>query len=145
MITSEELKGNWNQLRGKVEERWSQLSSNDLDQINGNVDQLVGVLQQKTGQAKQTIEHELNELLDSSAQNASSVAEKLGAYSKEANEYAAQVAEQARQQYMQMAGGVQEGYNQAGEYVKQHPAESVAVAFGTGLIAGVMLGLIVRR
>ncbi len=145
MITSEELKGNWNQLRGKVEERWSQLSSNDLDEINGNVDQLVGVLQQKTGQARQTIEHELDALLDATAKGASSVTEKFGAYTKEANEYAAHVADQARQQYMQMAGQVQDGYNQAGEYVKKHPAESVAVAFGTGLIAGVMLGLIVRR
>ena len=145
MITSEELKGSWKQLRGKVEERWSQLSSNDLDEVNGNVDQLVGVLQKKTGQARQTIERELDELLSATSSGASGMAEKLGAYSKEADEYAAHVAEQAREQYMRMAGEVRDGYNQAGDYVKKHPAESVAAAFGTGLIAGVILGLVVRR
>ena len=145
MMTSEEIKGHWNEFRGHVEQRWSQLSSHDLDEVNGNVDQLVGVLQQKTGQARQAIEKDLQELLDSTASGASSMSEKLGKYTKEANEYAAKIADEARDRYMALAGDVRDGYDQAGRMVEKHPGESVAVAFGTGLIAGVVLGLVVRR
>ena len=37
-----------------------------------------------------------------------------------------------------------EGYEQAHEVVRRRPAESVAVAFGTGLLVGVIVGLIAR-
>jgi uncharacterized protein YjbJ (UPF0337 family) len=44
--------GNWKQVRGKVKEKWGQLTDSDLDMINGRRDQLEGKLQERYGYAK---------------------------------------------------------------------------------------------
>jgi uncharacterized protein YjbJ (UPF0337 family) len=40
----DQVAGNWKQLRGKVREKWSELTDDELDQIAGRRDQLVGKL-----------------------------------------------------------------------------------------------------
>ena len=34
------LKGRWTELKGKAKEKWGRLSNDELEQIDGNVDQL---------------------------------------------------------------------------------------------------------
>ena len=46
------LKGQWMQLKGAVRERWGKLTSDDLDQIQGRSEQLIGRLQERYGIAK---------------------------------------------------------------------------------------------
>jgi len=48
--------GRWNSLKGELKSRWATLTDNDLHQIGGNVDKLVGTIQQKTGETQQDIE-----------------------------------------------------------------------------------------
>lgn len=55
------LKGDWNQIKGKVAERWGKLTDDDLAVIAGKRDQLVGVLQMLYGKAQEDIEREVNE------------------------------------------------------------------------------------
>lgn len=43
------LKGRWTELKGKAKEKWGRLSNDELERIDGNVDQLVGSLQQRYG------------------------------------------------------------------------------------------------
>ena len=50
----------------------------------------------------------------------------------------------AKESARQYAGRAREGYDEAQEIVRRRPAESVAVAFGTGLLVGVIVGLIAR-
>lgn len=145
MTTREEIRGHWNELRGQIEERWSQLGPGDLDGVDGSTDQLVGKIQQKTGQARQKIEEELDSLLQNVSQSASSATEKLGEYGKQAQEQFARASDAAREQYDRMSDSLQDGYREAENTVRRRPAESVAVAFGTGLIAGVVVGLALRR
>jgi uncharacterized protein YjbJ (UPF0337 family) len=145
MTTREEIRGHWNELRGQIEQRWSQLSPHDLDEVEGDTDQLVGKIQQKTGQAKQKIEEQLDSLLDNLSQSASSATEKMGEYVKQAKDQFGHVSEAAREQYERASESIQGGYHQAEDMVRRRPAESVAVAFGTGLIAGVIVGLVLRR
>lgn len=38
-INAQELQGQWNELRGKVKEKWGQLSDDDLTVQGGNFDQ----------------------------------------------------------------------------------------------------------
>jgi uncharacterized protein YjbJ (UPF0337 family) len=38
------LKGNWKQIRGKVKETWGRLTDDELDEIDGRMDQLIGKL-----------------------------------------------------------------------------------------------------
>lgn len=58
----EEFKGNWRQLRGHVKAKWGKLTDDELDQIEGNYDILVGKIQEKYGTTLQQIEHELASL-----------------------------------------------------------------------------------
>lgn len=56
------FEGKWNQVKGKVKEKWGKLTDNDLTQINGKRDQLVGKLQERYGYQKEQAERELRDL-----------------------------------------------------------------------------------
>ena len=55
-----QLKGNWNQIKGKIKEKWGELTNDELDQIDGKSDQLVGAVQKNYGisqeQARKDVE-----------------------------------------------------------------------------------------
>lgn len=53
------FKGQWNQIKGKVKEKWGKLTDDDLTQINGKRDQLLGTLQKRYGYAKDRAEEEV--------------------------------------------------------------------------------------
>jgi uncharacterized protein YjbJ (UPF0337 family) len=55
MATNLKLKGNWNELKGKLKEKYGQLTDDDLIYVEGKEDQLVGQLQKKTGAARDEI------------------------------------------------------------------------------------------
>jgi uncharacterized protein YjbJ (UPF0337 family) len=44
--------GNWKQVKGKVKEKWGNLTDDDLDKIAGRRDQLEGKIQERYGIAK---------------------------------------------------------------------------------------------
>ena len=46
------LRGNWNQLKGKVREKWGLLTNDDIEHIAGHKDRLVGKIQERYGKAK---------------------------------------------------------------------------------------------
>jgi len=49
------FKGNWNELKGKVKQKYANLTDNDLMYEEGKEDELLGRLQQKTGKTKQEL------------------------------------------------------------------------------------------
>lgn len=55
------FKGNWNELQGKIKEKWGRLTDDDLTAINGRREQLLGRLQKTYGYAKDRAEKELAE------------------------------------------------------------------------------------
>jgi uncharacterized protein YjbJ (UPF0337 family) len=55
------LKGQWLQLRGKVREKWGKLTNDDLDQIQGRAQQLVGRIQERYGLARAEAERQVKE------------------------------------------------------------------------------------
>jgi len=48
MTTIEEVQGTWNQLAGAVKSKYAQITGDDLAGVNGNIQQLAGVIQKKT-------------------------------------------------------------------------------------------------
>jgi len=62
----EQVKGNWNEFKGEIKERWGRLTDDDLDVIEGRRDQLVGQLQKRYGIAKEEAEQEVEEYLNGS-------------------------------------------------------------------------------
>jgi uncharacterized protein YjbJ (UPF0337 family) len=57
-----EVKGSWNVLKGKLKEKYGQLTDDDLAYQEGQEDQLYGRLQQKLGKTKDEIKKELSKL-----------------------------------------------------------------------------------
>lgn len=58
------LQGKWMQLRGKLREKWGQLTDDDLDRVNGRREYLSGVLQERYGYAKDRADREIDMFLD---------------------------------------------------------------------------------
>jgi uncharacterized protein YjbJ (UPF0337 family) len=54
------LSGQWNQLKGSVREQWGKLTNDDLDQIQGKSEQLVGKLQERYGIARDEAQRQLD-------------------------------------------------------------------------------------
>src|SRR4030066_1022665 len=55
------LKGKWKEIKGGVKEKWGKLTEDDLTQVEGNQEKLLGLLQQKYGYAKEKAEQEYND------------------------------------------------------------------------------------
>jgi uncharacterized protein YjbJ (UPF0337 family) len=58
------LEGNWKQIKGRIKETWGKLTDDDLDQIDGKTDRLLGVLQERYGYARDKAEQELNRFVN---------------------------------------------------------------------------------
>lgn len=56
------LKGNWNELKGKVKQKYAELTDDDLLWEEGKDEELLGRLQKKTGKARDEIVDWLNKL-----------------------------------------------------------------------------------
>lgn len=55
------IKGNWKQLKGMVQQKWGELTNDDLDRIEGSREELVGRIQERYGKSKDEVEREVNE------------------------------------------------------------------------------------
>jgi uncharacterized protein YjbJ (UPF0337 family) len=137
MITRQELEGSWNDVKGKIQSKWGQLTDDDLSRVKGDANQLIGFLQQKTGETRRSIE----EFLDKAKENGAGVVQQA---MDSAREYAGQARQMASDHYDQAVEGLQTGVEEAQRMVRRNPMESIAVAFGAGMIAGVVTGLILK-
>jgi uncharacterized protein YjbJ (UPF0337 family) len=61
-VNWDQIQGNWKQFKGKVKEKWGDLTDDDLDQAAGRRDQLIGGLQARYGYERDRAERELDEL-----------------------------------------------------------------------------------
>jgi uncharacterized protein YjbJ (UPF0337 family) len=55
------VEGNWKKVRGKVKEKWGQLTDDDLNTINGRREQLEGKLQERYGLAKDQVRRDVDD------------------------------------------------------------------------------------
>jgi uncharacterized protein YjbJ (UPF0337 family) len=55
------FEGKWKQFRGDVKKWWGDLTDDDLQQVEGNRDKLVGKLQERYGWTRDKAEREVNE------------------------------------------------------------------------------------
>ncbi len=62
-MNRDQFAGKWKQLRGQIRVKWGQISDNELDQVAGNFDMLVGKIQERYGGAREEIEHEIEALI----------------------------------------------------------------------------------
>ena len=50
-----ELKGNWNEQKGKLKQKFATLTDNDLLLLDGKKDEMLGKLQAKLGKTKEEL------------------------------------------------------------------------------------------
>ena len=137
MINQQILEGNWNEIKGKLRQKWGQLTDDDLPQICGEAEQIIGIIQSKTGEAREAIERYLQEVSGSAAVAVGTAAETVRDYAQHASDTVQDTAKQAADQ-------VRAGYHEAERFVRDRPGESLLVCFGAGLITGVVIALSLR-
>lgn len=57
------LEGNWKTIKGTVRQKWGKLTDDDLDQIAGRRDELIGRIQERYGQTRDAIQQEVDDFL----------------------------------------------------------------------------------
>jgi uncharacterized protein YjbJ (UPF0337 family) len=45
----DQIEGNWKQIKGRAKQQWGKLTNDDLDQLAGKRDQLIGKIQERYG------------------------------------------------------------------------------------------------
>jgi len=61
-MTKLQFKGGWNEVKGKLKQKYAQLTDDDLTFAEGKDDELVGRLQQKLGKSKEDLRKEIQNL-----------------------------------------------------------------------------------
>jgi uncharacterized protein YjbJ (UPF0337 family) len=57
-------RGDWKEAKGKIKQKWGQLTDDDLAQINGRRDQLEARIQRRYGLAKDLVRKDVEDWLD---------------------------------------------------------------------------------
>ena len=148
MLNAQEVRGQWDQLRGKIKEKWGQLTDDDLQIIGGNVDQLVGRIHEKTGVAREEIEKFIGDMSAKASSTVERARDAAMGFASDAADRMRDGYEQAgrrmRDTYEQAADRMRDTYEQVGDRVRERPAQSMLAVFGMGVVTGVVLALVLR-
>jgi uncharacterized protein YjbJ (UPF0337 family) len=60
VMNTDIIQGKWHQLKGSAKAQWGKLTDDELDQVNGESEKLVGLVQERYGYARQRAEQEVN-------------------------------------------------------------------------------------
>ncbi|WP_437186934.1 CsbD family protein [Planctomicrobium sp. SH668] len=159
MISRQELEGKWKQISGMIRERWGELTDDDFQQVKGDAEKLVGIIQQKTGQSRREIESFLQhaasngqQVTQQAAETARQFVDAAGKKLQETYDTASKkvsagyetATKQLQDTYNVAGQRLEEGYGEARAMVKSRPVESVLAAFGVGIVSGIMVCLMMR-
>lgn len=61
-MTKLEIKGSWNEVKGKLKQKYAELTDDDLIFAEGKDEELLGRLQKKLGRTKEEIRDEIGNL-----------------------------------------------------------------------------------
>ena len=62
-MNSDQLKGHWKQLMGDAKKQWGKLTDDDLKQVEGRKDKLVGKIQERYGSSREEAEKQADDWL----------------------------------------------------------------------------------
>jgi uncharacterized protein YjbJ (UPF0337 family) len=136
-LNAQTLEGHWQEIKGKLRERWGVLTDDDLQRARGSVEQLVGTVQRRTGETSDTIRQYLEDLLEDGNTTVRRATEAVQGLATQATSAVQDAAQQASER-------VREGMREGKQVIRQHPLESVLTCFGAGIVTGVVLGVLCR-
>lgn len=56
-----EMKGDWNITKGKLKQKWANLTDDDLQFVEGRQEELLGRIQKRTGETREAVEKAVKE------------------------------------------------------------------------------------
>ena len=56
-----EIKGDWNVIKGKLKQKWAELTDDDLQYVEGKQEELLGRIQKRTGETREAVEKAIKE------------------------------------------------------------------------------------
>jgi uncharacterized protein YjbJ (UPF0337 family) len=78
-MDSNRIEGSWEELKGKAKSKWGNLTDNELTQIAGKKDELMGRLQARYGYSKDKAQQEIESWLESLGQSGEGVMAQVSA------------------------------------------------------------------
>ncbi len=61
-MNEQTIKGNWNEMKGKLKQKYGDLTDDDLTYAEGKEDEMWGKVQQKVGKTKDEINKEMADM-----------------------------------------------------------------------------------
>lgn len=58
------IEGNWKQAQGSIRSKWGKLTESEVDQVAGNRDALIGMIQERYGLARDEAERQIDAFAD---------------------------------------------------------------------------------
>lgn len=142
----------WNQVKGKLRQRFAQLTDDDLEFAKGKGEEMLGRLESKLGMAREDLTDLLNELksdsapmrfkMDQAKERVGSIAGDLKArVSHAAGDFKSVATTQAERAYGKAREGAKTWVDDGAEFVRERPREALLGA----LAAGFVVGLLIRK
>jgi ElaB/YqjD/DUF883 family membrane-anchored ribosome-binding protein len=131
-INTQVIVDHWDEIRERLREQWESLTDEDLEMARNNVNEVIGRIQLRTGEARRDIQRFLDQVADEGYTMA-------GRAKGRAAEFASAAAETARERADRAARRAADGLHRAEEVVREYPAPSVMTVFGLGCLAGLLL------
>lgn len=60
-MNDDQFEGQWDRMKGSVREHWGRLTDDDVEEVRGKRENLLGKIQQKYGDTKEAAEEKLKE------------------------------------------------------------------------------------
>ncbi len=138
MVNHEELKSHWQEVKDRLQRNWGELSDKQLTQFTGTPSDLIGAIQRTTGASWQEVES----FLSAALRECRSASHQMGGL---AERYGEQASQFARDGYDQLAAATAQYSKKVAKTVKKRPVESLAIAFGVGIVVSAVVLLSKRR
>jgi uncharacterized protein YjbJ (UPF0337 family) len=138
MINERTLQGNWDEIKGKMRIKWEALTDDDVNSFDGDVEQLIGKIAKKTGAPRHSIEQFFGQFEREGVAAGDRASQAVGAYAQHA-------ADSVHESTHQAAIAVRKMFAEYEGMVRERPAESLAVCFGSGMLTGVLIKFLLRR
>ena len=153
-MTTSQLESTWGALKGKLKQKYGQLTDDDLIFAEGKGEELLSRLQEKLGVSREELDATIDELsagaasrLEEAKAGAAEMLDQLrakaGDVAEDLKERATALGEEARAQgaaaYAEARQRAQGVWEEGEDYVRANPRESLFAAALAGFVAGAIL------
>lgn len=130
-VNTKAIVDQWDEIRERLREHWEDLTDEDLEMVRDNINEVIGRIQLRTGEARREIQRFLDKVADEGYSMAGRAKERT-------RDFAASAAEVARERAENAARRAADGLHRAEEVVREYPAPSMLTVFGVGCLAGLL-------